>query len=651
MKDFEIHNLLESITDDQAFDSDIGGDSDAEDNLVLKVNSTERSTTRSSSFDSSTVQSESNSSIYSVQQNELAGPSCTERTSRPIRSKRRIDFSKDDLSSSEEFDDSDKDLNFLPSSPLMQAKISSSSDENSDDTTQPIQNTQQQNNSSDYQWDKTGGVPTKFTKCNFKEKYGFNANVDSSNTLNFFELFFNITFLNLIVSESNLYASQMNTELNLTAPELKAVIGVLIIMGMNVLPSMRLYWSEDDNFHHSKIGHIMTVKRFLKIIRFIHLNDNQSMPPRESLQFDRLYKIRPMITHLNRVFPEMYSPSRYLSVDESMIAFTGRTTMKQYMPLKPIKRGFKVWVIACAVSGYMYSFDIYTGKALGGEVNFGLGEKVVLLLTRALEHLGYCIFFDNFFSSIPLMEKLLTKHIFACGTFRKNRKFYPSKVLKNDKDMKKGDLDFVQCGDITVTKWKDRGKNPVNLLSNMHNGSEKVNVLRTNTKGVRESVPCSKSISDYNAYMGGVDRFDQLLAVYSISWKSRRWWLKIFYYLLDCCIVNSYICYKYDKNSKKEKCMTQLQFRSNLANSLISNFSSRKRKHFTSSVQLGKKRVKTASTFIDVGIHIPIVGTYRRCAYCSTKTYQKRSNLICKNCDKALCKECFGPYHVSVQNK
>jgi len=54
MKYFEIHNLLESITDDQAFDSD----SDAEDNLVLKVNYTERSTTRSSSFDSPTVQSE-----------------------------------------------------------------------------------------------------------------------------------------------------------------------------------------------------------------------------------------------------------------------------------------------------------------------------------------------------------------------------------------------------------------------------------------------------------------------------------------------------------------------------------------------------------------------------------------------------------------
>jgi len=35
MKYIEICSLLESITYDQAFDSDIGGDSDAEDNLVL----------------------------------------------------------------------------------------------------------------------------------------------------------------------------------------------------------------------------------------------------------------------------------------------------------------------------------------------------------------------------------------------------------------------------------------------------------------------------------------------------------------------------------------------------------------------------------------------------------------------------------------
>lgn len=118
----------------------------------------------------------------------------------------------------------------------------------------------QQNNADDFQWSKTGNKkPNKFTMYKFKEKCGFNVNVDSLNLLNYFELFINISFINLIVKESNLYAVQMNTKLNLTVPELKAVIGILIIMGFNVLPSMRLYWSENDNFHNSKISNIMTL--------------------------------------------------------------------------------------------------------------------------------------------------------------------------------------------------------------------------------------------------------------------------------------------------------------------------------------------------------------------------------------------------------
>jgi hypothetical protein len=39
--------------------------------------------------------------------------------------------------------------------------------------------------------------------------------------------------------------------------------------------------------------------------------------------------------------------------------------------------------------------------------------------------------------------------------------------------------------------------------------------------------------------MRGVDRMDQLLAAYSVAQKL-RWWLKIFYYFIDCSIINSY---------------------------------------------------------------------------------------------------------------
>ena len=48
--------------------------------------------------------------------------------------------------------------------------------------------------------------------------------------------------------------------------------------------------------------------------------------------------------------------------------------MKQYMPLKPTKRGFKVWVRADAVTGYFCDFDVYVGKPSDGVLtDAGLG--------------------------------------------------------------------------------------------------------------------------------------------------------------------------------------------------------------------------------------------------------------------------------------
>lgn len=36
--------------------------------------------------------------------------------------------------------------------------------------------------------------------------------------------------------------------------------------------------------------------------------------------------------------------------------------MKQYMPKKPVKCGFKVWMLADAHTGYVSGFEVYTGK-------------------------------------------------------------------------------------------------------------------------------------------------------------------------------------------------------------------------------------------------------------------------------------------------
>jgi hypothetical protein len=57
--------------------------------------------------------------------------------------------------------------------------------------------------------------------------------------------------------------------------------------------------------------------------------------------------------------------------------------------------------------------------------------------------------------------------------------------------------------------------------------------------------------------MGGVDRFDQKIKPYECLRKSVRWYMKLFFHLMDITIMNAHIVYK---KSGGEKC-SLLQFR------------------------------------------------------------------------------------------
>lgn len=130
--------------------------------------------------------------------------------------------------------------------------------------------------------------------------------------------------------------------------------------------------------------------------------------------------------------------SRKLSVDESMILFKGRHSIKQYNPMKPIKRGYKLWVRA-DMDGYISKFDVYQGKADANAsaveeddegTKFGLGERVVQTMTVDLFNKNHQLFFDNYFTSVPLMKYLKTNGVNACGTIRTNRKYYQLEWMK-----------------------------------------------------------------------------------------------------------------------------------------------------------------------------------------------------------------------------
>jgi hypothetical protein len=247
-----------------------------------------------------------------------------------------------------------------------------------------------------------------------------------------FSLLFTDELLQRISDESNKYAKEcMGADKysrwsDVSAEELKAYLGLCIMMGVVNLPSFDDYWSKDQMLHYTPIAKRIARNRFKDIFRYLHFVDNSTLAPRGDPSYDRLGKIRPLLDYLGQQFRVLYHPSANIAIDEAMIKFQGRSTMKQYMPLKPIKRGIKAWILADSQNGYFWKIQIYVGRQENRDV--GLGAHVVQTLLEGLEDKHHRAYFDNFFTSPQLMEDLAKIGIYACGTVRSSRKGFPHRI-------------------------------------------------------------------------------------------------------------------------------------------------------------------------------------------------------------------------------
>ena len=120
--------------------------------------------------------------------------------------------------------------------------------------------------------------------------------------------------------------------------------------------------------------------------------------------------------------------------------------MKQYLPLKPIKRGFKVWMMADAQTGYVSCLDVCKGKDKGKSED-ALGESVVKSLCQDIHIRYHHAHFDNLFTSMKLLLDLAKVGIYGCGTLRSNRVGFPSDLKPFVKSglSTRGDFLVRQC--------------------------------------------------------------------------------------------------------------------------------------------------------------------------------------------------------------
>ena len=259
--------------------------------------------------------------------------------------------------------------------------------------------------------------------------------------IDFFTLYFDEAVWDLLVTETNRYATQIRTPLSsarcrpwtdTTVSEMKAFFGILIIMGVVHLPRLEMYWQKQHSLIQvPEIPKIMPFVRFEQIWRFLHLCDSSQQIPAGQPGHDRLFKVRALLDLLTPSFKRNYQPHKEISVDEAMIPFKGRLAFIQYMKAKPVKWGIKVFVLADAHNGYTYRLQIYTGKQVDetASASLGLCSRVVLDLIDGMEDDGHTLFTDNYYTSPELYLHLYNSGVNACGTVRTNRRSFPTVEL------------------------------------------------------------------------------------------------------------------------------------------------------------------------------------------------------------------------------
>ena len=74
-------------------------------------------------------------------------------------------------------------------------------------------------------------------------------------------------------------------------------IGMLVMMSIIKLPQIRMYWSKETQI--PTVADVMPVNPIEKIEQFFHCNDSSKNVPKTHKDFDKLFKVKPVLDSLH----------------------------------------------------------------------------------------------------------------------------------------------------------------------------------------------------------------------------------------------------------------------------------------------------------------------------------------------------------------
>ena len=480
----------------------------------------------------------------------------------------------------------------------------------------------------------------------------------SDSPLQFFRYFFTDEIIQLIADETALYSVQQcpHNPLMMTKCDVERFLGIVMNMSLVRLASSRDYWS--SRFRVNQIADVMSFNNFGRIKRFLHFGDDTESSG------DRLKKLRTLVDKLRNRFISV-PLEQNLSVDEQLIPFKGKHGLKQHLPRTSQKWGYKVFVLS-GVSGYAYDFEIYSGEqdntVLPGEADCGASGNVVMRLSRTIpSDCNYRIFFDNYFNSVDVQLALARRGILSLGTVHLNR-LRETNLMSDAELAQRGrgayqekvmSVDGVQ---LSVVRWFD---NRLFSFLSTFVGTQPISEIKRYNKArhEEEQVSCPKVVHVYNQHVGGIDLLESLVGKYRTKIRSRKWYHRVFFHLLDLAVVNAWLLYR-RCHADDRKPPRLHDFKADIAEGLCkqgkdgSSFKPLKRGR-TSSEQIPAKRQKALAPQPCADVRYDGIGHWPRWrnvrGMCRVNGCKCVSRVVCSKCHVSLChnprNDCFYAFH------
>ncbi|XP_072051974.1 piggyBac transposable element-derived protein 4-like [Amphiura filiformis] len=443
--------------------------------------------------------------------------------------------------------------------------------------------------------------------------------------------------------------------------EILAFFGLRVLMGLSWTANYKDYWSCKHGIRNELICETMTRTRFEHLTSNLACtfpDENPNQVFRDNKVERKKYKDAHPLWPLQSTWDAVraacqdkthYQPRRELSLDEAMIGYKGNKSWvkKMWLKGKPTPWGFKCYVIAEAATGFAIELIMHPNEKIT------ISDLVKQVSAPILDE-NHHIFADRYFNKAELARWLLSRNTYLTGPVKEASKGFPvdfiSKAAKNPtfykrmkalQDGDRGCFHMRQSGQLTATAWKDR--RVIVMMSSAHQPQRDADdfVMRTVQGHGKCPVPAPPHVVDYNQFMGGVDRSDQLREYYSCSRKTQQWWRHILTFLIDIARVNAYVCAKEHRPRLKQR-----DFCHSLAIELIGGFSEGSARALPPFLQ----RVPAGA-----GGHYmtKMPGNYpRSCANCRLNNIYRpcgkrpRSSYGCTTCNQYLCRDhCFVEYH------